>query len=61
MHAAYETWRVCQELYNLSVLTGFPGGSVAKNVPAIAGDTGSSLIWEYLTCWGATKPMRHNY
>ena len=38
MHAAYETWRVCQELYNLSVLTGFPSGAVVKNPPAKAGD-----------------------
>ena len=29
---------VCQELYDLSVLTGFPSGAVVKNLPAKAGD-----------------------
>jgi len=32
---------------SLSVLEqGFPGGSLVKNPPANAGDTGSSLGWE---------------
>ena len=39
---------------------GFPGGSVVKNLPASAGDTGS-LVWEYLTCCWAMKPVHHNY
>ena len=39
----------------------FPGGAVVKNPPANAGDTVRALVWEYPTCRGATKPMRHNY
>ena len=39
----------------------FPGGAVVKNLPANAGDTGSSPVPEDPTCCGATKPMRHNY
>ena len=39
----------------------FPGGSVFKNPPANAGDTGSALVQEDPTCRGATEPMRHNY
>ena len=42
----------------------FPGGAVVKNLPAIAGDTGSSpgpLVQEDPTCRGATKPVCHNY
>ena len=37
----------------------FPGGTVVKNLPANAGDTGS--IPEDPTCCGATKPVCHNY
>ena len=39
----------------------FPGGAVVKNLPANAGDTGSSPGPEDLTCCGATKPVHHNY
>ena len=39
---------------------GFPGGSVIKNLPADAGDTVSTLVWEDSTCCGGTKPMHHN-
>ena len=40
----------------------FPGGTVVKNPPANAGDTGSrALVREDPTCCGATKPVRHNY
>ena len=39
----------------------FPGGPLVKNLPANAGDTGSSLIQEDSTCHGATKPVCHNY
>ena len=48
----------------------FPGGAVVKNLPANAGNTGSSpdpgtrvqaLIREDPTCRGATKPVCHNY
>ena len=38
---------------------GFPGGSVVKNPPANAGDTG--LIQEDPTCHKATKTICHNY
>ena len=37
----------------------FPGGTVDKNPPANAGDTGS--IPGPGRCHEATKPMRHNY
>ena len=40
---------------------GFPGGAVVKNLPANAGDMGSSPGREDLTCRGAAKPVRHNY
>ena len=33
----------------------FPGGSVAKNLPANAVDRGS------ISCHGAPKPVHHNY
>ena len=39
----------------------FPGGTVVKNLPDSAGDTGFALVWEDPTCCGATKPVRHNY
>ena len=40
---------------------GFPGGSVGKNLPASAGDTVQSLIWEDPTRSGATKPVCQDY
>ena len=40
---------------------GFPGGAVVRNLPAKAGDMGSSPGPEDPTCRWATKPMRHNY
>ena len=39
---------------------GFPGGAVVENLPANAGDTGSSPVWEDPTCHGATGPVSHN-
>ena len=39
----------------------FPGGAAAKNLPANAGDTGSSPGRANPTCHGATKPVCHNY
>ena len=39
---------------------GFPGGSVAKNVPANAETQVQSLIREDPTCHEATKPVDHN-
>ena len=39
----------------------FPGGAVVKNLPANAGDTGSSPGLGRFTRCGATKPVRHNY
>ena len=38
----------------------FPGGAVVKNLPANAGDTGSTLVREDPSCHGATKPV-HSY
>ena len=38
-----------------------PGGSVLKNLPANAGDMGSSPSPEDPTCHRATKPLHHNY
>ena len=40
---------------------GFHGGSVVKNLPANAGDTGSVLGVEDSTRCAAAKPMRRNY
>ena len=37
-----------------------PGSAVAKNPPANAGNTDSSL-WEDPTCQRATNPLHHNY
>ena len=42
-------------------LEGFPGGTVVKNLPANAGDTGSALVREDPTCHRATKPVSHIY
>ena len=39
----------------------FPGGTVVKNLPANAGDTGSSPVQEDPTCHGATNPVCHDY
>ena len=36
-------------------------GTVIKNPPANAGDMGSLVRELDSTCWGATKPMHHNY
>ena len=43
------------------VHSGFPGGAVVENLPANAGDTGSSPGLVRSTCCGATKPVCHNY
>ena len=43
------------------MLLDFPGGPVAENLPANAGEAGSTPVWEDPTCCGATKPMNHNY
>ena len=39
----------------------FPGGSMVKNPPANAGDTGLIPDWENSTCLATTKPICHNY
>ena len=41
-------------------MQGFPSGSVVKNLPDSAGDTGL-IPWEDFTCHRATKPVSHNY
>ena len=40
---------------------GFPGGAVVENLPANAGDTGSSPGLGDPTCRRATRPVSHNY
>ena len=42
-------------------MRGFPGGSVVKNPPANAGDTGSIPDLADPTYCEATKPMHYNY
>ena len=42
-----------------SKMEGFPGGSVVRNLPARARDTGS--IREDPTCHTVIQPVRHNY
>ena len=44
-----------------SGMSGFRGGTVVKNLPANAGDTGLSPVQEDPTSRGATKLVRHNY
>ena len=39
----------------------FSGGTVDKNLPAHARDTGSIPVQEDPTWLGATKPVHHNY
>ena len=39
----------------------FPGGPVVKNLPAHAGDTVQSLVWQDFTCFRATKLRDHNH
>ena len=46
---------------NVKKALDFPGGAVVKNLPANAGDTGSSPGPGSPTCHGATRPVRHNY
>ena len=57
---------VCVLYINLKVtlkkkLGDFPGGTVVKNLPANAGNTGLSPGPGDPTCRGATKPVYHNY
>ena len=40
---------------------GFPGGAVVENLPANAGDTGSSPGLGRSHMRGATRPVSHNY
>ena len=40
---------------------GFPGGSEVKDLPSNVGNMGSIPDGEDPTCFGATKPMYHNY
>ena len=40
---------------------GFPGGTVVESLPANAGDTVRTRVWEDPTCRGATGPVSHNY
>ena len=42
------------------LLWNFSGGTVAKTLPANAGDTGSIPVWEDPICRKATKPVCHN-
>ena len=42
-------------------MPGFPGGARVKNLPANAGDTGSSPGPGRSYTPQATKPVRHNY
>ena len=37
------------------------GGPVVANLPASAGDTGLTPVWEDPTCQGAAKAVYHNY
>ena len=46
---------------NSLAFLGFPGGTMVKNLPANAGDMGSSPGQEDPTCRGTNKPMCHNY
>ena len=46
---------------SLKIMQDFPGGTVVKNPPAKAGDTGSSPGLGGSTCRAATKPVSHNY
>ena len=39
----------------------FPGDAVDKNTPTNAGAQVWFLVWEDLTCLGATKPLGHKY
>ena len=42
-------------------MIGFPGGSVVKNPPANVGDISLIPGPGRSICYGATKPMHHNY
>ena len=56
-------YSVMAALENQNKILNFPGGSVIKNPPASAGDTGLSpgLGRSDFTCHRAAKPMCHNY
>ena len=47
--------------YNKFSISGFPAGSVVKNLLTSAGNIGQSLIQVDPTCHGAAKPMHHKY
>ena len=42
MHIITELLKTFDKVMTLKVLGGFPGGTVVENLPANAGDTGSS-------------------
>ena len=53
------------EFHQLEVLKNrvkdFAGGRGDKNLPAHAGDTVQSLVWQDFTCFRATKLRDHNH
>ena len=53
--------RACLACGSYQEFWGFPGGAVVENLPANAGDTGSSPGLEDPTCRGAARPVSHNY
>ena len=50
-----------KDIQDLKCVWGFPRGTVDKNLPANAGDTGSIPVQEDSTCCRTIKPVCHNY
>ena len=55
-------WRNISEVTLIRINDkGFPGGAVVENLPANAGNMGSSPGPGRSACHAATKPVCHNY
>lgn len=48
-------------IFKVNKFSGFPGGTVVKNLPANAAVMGSIPDLGSPTCLGATKPRHRNY
>ena len=56
----HDTLRGCLYKQVRKTFGGFPSGAGVENLPANAGDTGSSPGLGDPTCRGATAPVSHN-
>ena len=50
-----------KEINKNTIIVGFPGGSVAKNLPPMQETQVQSRVWEDPIRHGATRPVHHDY